>query len=255
MIQLFDIPGHSWYIDQSLDQVRRVLGLQHSGGTLTSPLVALHLLLAEYGIFAASLLVAVLSFVIAVRRVVQCIRARTWEPVRGNALMFSWLAAGVVVFGVSSLKFPQYFVLLLIPMYAFAWSEIGHWQWRPAWGYLVAGVAVAAGVTAFSLSLTAFSANPFAQVQQYAAAHIPPSSVVVTEQGMGDLIRQPWCTVEKAQPCLASAEYAITWNTYLESSMSQGDAAFRTLMINAVKLKSFGRPGATATVWQLKGAS
>ena len=255
MIRLFDIPGHSWYIDQSLDQVRRVLGLQHSGGTLTSPLVALHLLLAEYGIFAASLLVAVLSFVIAVRRVVQCIRARTWDPVRGNALLFSWLAAGVVVFGVSSLKFPQYFVLLLIPMYCYAWSEIGHWQWRPAWGYLVAGVAVAAGVTAFSLSLTAFSANPFAQVQQYAAAHIPRSSVVVTEQGMGDLIRQPWCTVEKAQPCLGSAEYAITWHTYLESSMSQGDAAFRTLMVNAVKLKSFGRPGATATIWRLRGAS
>jgi hypothetical protein len=116
-------------------------------------------------------------------------------------------------------------------------------------------VAAAAGLAAFTLSLSAFSANPFAQVQQYAAAHIPGSSVVVTEQGMGDLIRQPWCTVEKAQPCLGKAEYAITWDTYLESSMSQGDAAFRKMMINAVRLRSFGRPGATATVWQLRGAS
>jgi 4-amino-4-deoxy-L-arabinose transferase-like glycosyltransferase/putative flippase GtrA len=252
MIRLFDIPGHHWYINQSLDQARRVLGLQHSGGTLTSPLKALHLLAAEYRIFAASLLVAIMSFAIAARRLVQCIRARTWAPVRGNALLFSWLAAGVVVFGLSSLKFPQYFVLLLIPMYCFAWSEIGHWKWRASRTWVLAGTAVAAGLAAFALSLSAFGANPFAQVQRYAAAHIPAASVVVTEQGIGDLIRQPWCTVEKAQPCLHRAAYAITWRTYLESSMSQGDAAFRQMMTGAVRVRSFGRPGATATVWQLR---
>src|SRR6202041_375277 len=43
--------GHSWFIDQSLVQVRRVLGLQQSGGTLTSPASALHLLTQQYKYF------------------------------------------------------------------------------------------------------------------------------------------------------------------------------------------------------------
>src|SRR5215472_11224288 len=31
MIRLFDIPGHDWFIQQTLVQIRRVLGLQKSG--------------------------------------------------------------------------------------------------------------------------------------------------------------------------------------------------------------------------------
>ena len=36
MTRVYDLPGHPWFTGQSLVQVRRVLGLQKSGGTLTS---------------------------------------------------------------------------------------------------------------------------------------------------------------------------------------------------------------------------
>jgi 4-amino-4-deoxy-L-arabinose transferase-like glycosyltransferase/putative flippase GtrA/GT2 family glycosyltransferase len=252
MIRFFDVPGHAWYADQTLDQLWRVLGLQHSGGTLTSPVKALHLLAAQYRMFAASLLAALASFLIAARRLVQCWRVRSFEPVRYNALLLSWFGAGIIVFGLSSLKFPQYFALLLIPMYCFLWTELARWDWRLSRKYIVGGAAVIAGLSAFFLSLSAFSSNPFAEVQRYAATDIPGSSVVVTEQGIGDLIRQPWCTVEHATPCLHAAAYAITWHTYLESSFAQGDPAFHELMKGAARIKSFGRPGGTATIWRLR---
>ena len=252
MIRLFDVPGHDWYLNQTVDQLRRVLGLQHSGGTLTSPFKALHLLAAQYRMFAASFLIALASFLLAARRVVQCWRARSWEPVLSNALLFSWLAAGIVVFGLSSLKFPQYFALVLIPMYCFLWTELGRRNWHPSWKAAVAGGAALVGLAAFFLAMSAFSANPFAQVQRYAATQIPAGRIVVTEQGFGDLIRQPWCTVEDAAPCLGHASYAITWHTYLESSFRQGDPAFRQMMKGAIRVKSFGDSAGTATVWKLK---
>ena len=62
MVRLFDPPGHDWYIGQSTTQVRRVLGLQHSGGTLTSPGGALHLLAAQYKFFIPSVLLALAAF-------------------------------------------------------------------------------------------------------------------------------------------------------------------------------------------------
>ena len=58
MIYKYDAPGHAWFINQSLVQIRRVLGLQQSGGTLTTPGGALHLLTEQYKYFIPSLLLA-----------------------------------------------------------------------------------------------------------------------------------------------------------------------------------------------------
>ncbi len=84
---------------------------------------------------------------------------------------------------------------------------------------------------------------------------------MVTEQSIGDLIQQPWCTVEVATACagrassaIAPAQYAITWRTYLQSSFQQGNADFRRLMKNAVPVKVFRGAVGTATVWKLGSA-
>ena len=129
-IRWFDVPGHDWFIQETLVQVRRVLALQPSGGTLTSPVSALHLLLAQYKVFVPSVVIAISAAAMALRRLWRCYRQRAWDPVRGNALLLSWMSAGVVVFGLSSLRFPQYFALILVPAYAFFWTEARQWNWR-----------------------------------------------------------------------------------------------------------------------------
>jgi 4-amino-4-deoxy-L-arabinose transferase-like glycosyltransferase len=254
MIPLYDPVGHDWFIGQSTTQVRRVLGLQHSGGTLTTARGVLHLLAAQYRFFVPSILLALVAFLTAARRVLRCYLVRSWVPAQRNALMFSWLVTGIVVFGLSSLKFPQYFALVLIPAYCFLWTEIAGWDWRPAWKSTAVAAAALAGFASFLLTVPAFSANTLAEVQQYAAAHIPARSVVVTEQSIGDLIQQPWCTVEVATPCVGPARYAITWRTYLQSSFQQGNADFHLMMRGAVPVKVFHGAVGTATVWKLERA-
>jgi 4-amino-4-deoxy-L-arabinose transferase-like glycosyltransferase len=252
MIRIYDVPGHDWYINQSLVQVRRVLGLQQSGGTLTSPSEMLHLLAAQYRYFIPSALLALAAFVTAIRRMLQCYRARNWVPAQDNALLLSWLVSGVVVFGASSLQFPQYYALILIPAYCFLWTEVAGCDWRGVWKGVLAGAAVLAGGVSLVLALSAFSTNTLAETQQYAATHIPAHSIVVTEQSIGDLINQPWCTVEYAVPCRHTASYAITWKTYLQSSFRQGDRAFSQLMQGAVRVRSFSGAVGTATIWKVR---
>ncbi|SRR6266568_303267 len=252
MVRTFDVPGHDWYIGQSTTQVRRVLALQHSGGTLTSPGSVLHLLAAQYRYFIPSVLLALAAVITVARRVLRCYQARNWEPAQGNALLFSWLVTGIVVFGFSSLKFPQYFALILLPAYCFLWTEMARRNWRSASKRAVMAAAVAAGLGSFLLTVPAFSANTLSQVQQYTAAQIPLSSIVVTEQSIGDLIQQRWCTVEAATPCVHAATYAITWRTYLQSSFTEGDSAFHELMAGAVRVKSFSGAVGTATIWKLR---
>ena len=223
MIRMYDVPGHPWFVDQSLVQVRRVLGLQHSGGTLTSPTKLLHLLAAQYKYFVPSFVIALTALVVALRRVVQCYRARSWLPASGNALLFSWFVSGVAVFGVSSLKFPQYFALILVPAYCYLWTELSTSELLGIWRIGVPVIAAVAGIASLLLALPAFETNTLAEVQHYAAKQIPPAAIVVTEETIGDLIQQRWCTVEAANSCLHGASYAITWKTYLQSSFTQGN--------------------------------
>jgi 4-amino-4-deoxy-L-arabinose transferase-like glycosyltransferase/glycosyltransferase involved in cell wall biosynthesis/putative flippase GtrA len=253
MLWVADVPGHAWFLDQSLVQVRRVLGLQQSGGTLTSPVKALDLLTQQYKYFAASLVLALWAFGIAIRRTWQCLRARSWAPVRPNALLYSWLLTGMVVFGVSSLKYPQYFVLILLPAYCYLWTELARWDWRRGWQAFLVAAAVVAGIGSSFLAMPALSTNSLAEVQAYAAQRIPANAIVVTEQSIGDLIQQPWCTVEHADACLGQATYAITWQTYLQSSFTEGSPSFYTLMKGATSVATFNGAVGTATVWKLKG--
>jgi hypothetical protein len=214
-----------------------------------------HLLEAQYRYFVPSVLVAGAAVIVAAGRLLRCYRARSWVPAQDNALLFSWMAAGVVIFGFSSLKFPQYFALILIPAYCFLWTEVARWDWRSGRKAAVAAVAIVASIGCFVLTIPAYSYNTLAKVQQYAATRIPPNDIVVTEESIGDLINQPWCTVEYAAPCLHAASYAITWKTYLQSSFTEGHASFHELMKGAVPVRTFSGPVGTATIWKLKGAS
>lgn len=252
MVHTFDMPGHDWYVHQTMVQIRRVLGLQHSGGTVTSPVKFLHLLLAQYRVFTPSLLIALGGFVIGLRRVWQCYRNRAWCPAAGNALLFSWMAAGVVVFGLSSLRFPQYFALILLPAYCFFWSEVWQWDRDVRVKITAAGLAVVAGCLSFWMRVPSQDDNVFSDVQAYTAAHIPAHATVVTEETIGDLINQPWCRVEFTSVCRFSASYAITWKTYLQSSFELGGKPFALMMSGARPIASFSGFSGTATIWRLR---
>jgi 4-amino-4-deoxy-L-arabinose transferase-like glycosyltransferase len=252
MIVKYDPAGHPWYVHQSLVQIRRVLGLQQSGGTLTSLSGALHLLTQQYKYFLPSAVLGVGAIVLALRRTWQCYRARSWAPVRSNAVLYAWLLTGVVVFGASSLKFPQYFALILLPAYCYLWTEVARWDLDPWWRTFWPVAAAVVGTMSFLLTVPALNVNALAQVQTYAADRVPASAIVVTEETIGDLINQRWCTVENATACLGHATYAITWQTYLQSSFNEGDAAFYKLMKGATAITSFSGAAGTATVWKLR---
>ena len=162
------------------------------------------------------------------------------------------MTAGVVVFGLSSLRFPQYFALILIPTYCFCWSEVWQWDRSLRLKYAAAGLAVMAGCASFWLRVPSQNDNVFADIQAYAAMHIPAHATVITEETMGDLISQPWCRVEYTPPCRSSARYAITWKTYLQSSFTQGGEPFAVMMRGARRITSFSGFSGIATVWRLK---
>jgi 4-amino-4-deoxy-L-arabinose transferase-like glycosyltransferase len=240
--------GHSYLLQTQL-QIQRVLGIQSSAGTVTSPGALIHLLFQQYHLFIPSFLIALTGMVIATRYIFRCYRTRDWVPVQHQALLFSWVAMGIVTLGLSNLRFPQYFALVLVPLYLLVWTEV--WNMRRPFRWWLAGAAAAVGIASFWLSTNAQSVNPLEKVQQYAAAHIPLKAEVVADEQVGDLLRQPYCREQQAYACLHHATYAITWNTYLQKTAQLADGAFKVEMKSAHRLWSSGGFNGTATVWKL----
>src|SRR3984957_1458726 len=219
----YDTPGHDWWWQDTVVQLRRVLGIRQSGGTLTSPTAALHLLLSQYDVFAPSFLIALVTLVLALRRLWTCYMERDWRPVTGNPLLWSWMASAIVIFGFSSLRYPQYFTLILVPMYAWFWTETKNWRLPPLSRNVLVGVACLAGIASFCGRVVGYDDNVFADVQQYAAASIPSHADVIADEAIGDLISQPYCREQDTVPCEDVASYAITWDTYLQTTRELGD--------------------------------
>jgi len=248
----FDTGGHNWWWQDTMVQVRRVFGVQQSGGTLTSPSAALHLLLSQYDVFAPSFLIALVTLVLALRRLWRCYQDRDWRPVTGNALLWSWMASAIVIFGFSSLRYPQYFALILVPMYAWFWTETRNWRLRPLSRNVLVGVACLAGIASFCGRVVGYDDNVFADVQQYAATSIPAHAVVIADEAIGDLISQPYCREQDTVPCEDVASYAITWDTYLQSTRELGDASYGKIMAGAVRVRSWTGFNGTVTVWRIR---
>ena len=199
MHRMYDLPGRPWFTNQSLVQVRRVLGLQQSGGTLTSPGALVHLLEAQYRYFVPSVLVGLSALVLALRRLAQCYKARSWEPAEPNALLYSWMVSGVVIFGFQLAQVPA--VLRAdpdprLPLCVDRGRPLGSEQ--PAEGHHSRGGG--------RRQRRLLRADPACLQLQHAAPRqrstrprtSRPTAVVVTEQSIGDLINQSWCTVKFA---------------------------------------------------------
>ena len=74
---------------------------------------------------------------------------------------------------------------------------------------------------------------------------------MIADEAVGDLISQPYCREQDATPCEHAASYAITWDTYLQTTSELGDPAYQKLMVGAVPLRSWVGFNGTVTVWRL----
>ena len=139
---------------------------------------------------------------------------------RRSAITFSWLVAGLIFFAALQIRFPQYFMMVLIPLYGYVAIET--LRWLPGRDGAAASAAVvvlavilaADGITYWQ-RIASRSDNALKAVAAFANSRIPASDVVIAEQPVGVLIRQPYCETWEVDRCERRAQWLIDYRTEL----------------------------------------
>jgi 4-amino-4-deoxy-L-arabinose transferase-like glycosyltransferase len=209
--------GHS-FVDATVVQLERLAGRKEARGSIGDPGQALDALVGPYGIYAATLALCCAAGLLLVRRTVVLLRGGTVT----DPLLFGWAAAAVVSFAAMGLKMGHYFMLVEIPLLLFLASELLPAarrlpRRRAALAVAAAGlVVVVANLGAFAERVVLRSDNALAAVQRYAGGSLPPRALVLTEEPVGTMIRQPYCKFHRVDACASRAGYVILYRSFTQ---------------------------------------
>jgi hypothetical protein len=187
-------------------QLQRLIGAKASRGSIGGG-GALEAIIGPYKVFAPTLALSAAA--------VGLLAARAVQRRPGDALLFSWAAASVIAFAALKLKMAHYFMMVEIPLVLYAASELA--RRRPAVLPAAAAILVAANLLVFDLRFVRRDDNALAAVRDYAAKRLPADALVMTEESVGSIIRQPYCKLVKASLCAPRADYLITYTRRTQS--------------------------------------
>lgn len=192
------------FLNQYRVQFYRAIGHVSSRGSVG----LMDLLKAAAGVYATfvgTILAATFSFAILVANLVRAARHRTLEALRGpNSLYLAWTVAAVISFSVLGLRFPQYFMLVLIPLYLYAGSEAiqsirqhqAERQRRLAGFLVLCGIIVAVNGATFVNRFVLSNDNAILEASSFIASELPHDSVVLADEPIGVLIPQPYMPMD-----------------------------------------------------------
>lgn len=205
------------FLDATIVQLERLTGHKEARGSIGDPGQALDALAGPYSIYAPTLALCFAAGLLLIRR--------TAALVRGGAvadpLLFGWAAAAVVSFAALGLKMGHYFMLVEIPLYLFLASELlvaaRRLAPRPAVvAVAAAGLLVVANLGAVAERVILRSDNALAAMQRYAGDSLPPRALVLTEEPVGTMIRQPYCKFHRVGSCGSRVGYVVLYHSFTQ---------------------------------------
>lgn len=207
------------FVHASTVQLFRSTGKQASDGALTSIGAIIEPLLAQYKIYAATIILAAVAVAFVLFRLVQIIvrRGKT-DGIDNISVLYAWALAATVFFLGLQMRFPHYSMLAFIPLFCYLVAELSqivNWK-RPVvrrWMIALALVVLAANIFAFQARyVNAGSDSALRDVQQFATTSIPPDAMVIADEATAAVIPQQFCAVWRGKDC-TGATYIIKYTS------------------------------------------
>jgi 4-amino-4-deoxy-L-arabinose transferase-like glycosyltransferase len=257
---------NNYYVHQTLLQLNRTTGFQKSGGgSVTSVGQFFHLLISPtYAEFIPSFLITIVALFLLGRTYVRCFRVRSFAPVGEHVILTAWATAGSVSFAAIALKFSQYFILFLLPLYCYFWTYVVEAIQRrsvsigkPVLAFGVIGV-ILAGFASFQVRVHSSPGNVLQEAIVYVRHNIPQGDLVIASTPIAYGLSQRWCTQRDPhmpEACLKHADYIVTWQTYLQPINPENESGFSRLVRQSRQIKVIPGFNGKVTIWKVESHS
>jgi hypothetical protein len=253
------------FVRQTMSQIFRSSGAVTARGVV-SPQDVITALVGQYHVFAFTVFLCAASLAWLAIDIIRSIRLRDPSWLRRYSIEASWIIAGIVVFIAVQIKFPNYFIYLMIPLLVYLGMRIRD----VASGWLAAGprhprllrigliallaLAVAFDLGAFYLRIVNQSDNALLQVANYVTANVPASDTVLADEPVGVMIPQPYCKLESASTC-PDVKWIVTYTSLTQKLPTQAsDPQLYVLLHGAEKVVVFYGFKETITVYRVVDA-
>lgn len=199
---LFYIAGMSYFFEgdywfQTLVQVRRALGMVSSRGLTYGLPEVVQALNNGYWIFFVTIACLILGFAMVMIRFIQYFIRR---QLHGNPILLNWSFAAILLLALVALKSPQYWIVMLVPLYAFLASELKQFflRCRTALWAILSFVIVILGLnmTTWYFLIVHQANNALLETYNYASQFIPENARVLTEECIGIQLKQIYYNIQ-----------------------------------------------------------
>ncbi len=260
---IYTIHGQNIYIEQTLSQVFRSTGTSTSRGTLNSVQEIFSALVGQYRIFIFTILLCVASVAWLAVDVIRSLVKKDVAWLRRYSLEASWIFSGMIVFVAIQIKFPNYFIYLMIPLFIYLTMRIvdvvrpllaaGRQHPKLVRAGLFTALALLIGIelVAFDQRIVVRNDNALLQVASYVHTNIPSNVMVLADEPIGVMIPQRYCKLENAATC-PNPKYIITYISLTEHLPTQAsDTRLYYLLAHSTQMVVFTGFKETITVYEV----
>jgi 4-amino-4-deoxy-L-arabinose transferase-like glycosyltransferase len=231
------------YIEAILIQLRRTDGSIASNGNVASLSDAIQPLMQQYWVFAPTVVVCALGGLCMILRVVQAVKRRTWSGLRQHSVLLAWAAAGILALSASKLRFPHYFIIVLVPLLCFTAVEMSKYLRREPnlFSKILTGgvivVCLAANAGTYQARIAAHQDNALGSAAAYISENIPKDDLVIADETIGAAITQPWCSVLRTYECVSQGKWLVTYES--QTQRLPDDPALRETLTRSTAVGQF----------------
>jgi hypothetical protein len=180
------------YLSQSWVQIQRTYGGMGARGVNYGIGEVIQAIVDRYWIFFTTIICLIAGSVTVMVRLVQYIRKR--QP-PDHSILLSWSIAAIAFLGIIALRAPHYFIIVLVPLYAFLAAELMPLFRQKTIALatpLLLIVVLALNFVTWHMRFVQRTDNALLATYDYAAQYIPADARVLTEECIGPLLKQPY---------------------------------------------------------------